>query len=199
MCDTGDIQDYDDLCDPKTDKILFRLKTTREFTRQNSTERKLMETLHLVKSLPEILTCIDADGRVKEFKSVQEMLDAYIEMRLGVYKRRKEHILAELDASITKMRSKCVFIEAVISKRIAVSGKKKAEILKQLEACKGVIEVDGSYDYLLKMPIWSLTHEMLQELKASINAAEAERDAAAAATLQDMWLADLKELKKVLK
>ena len=80
-----------------------------------------------------------------------------------------------------------------------MSNKKKDEIVKQLEKIDKIIKVNDSYDYLLSMPIHSLTHEKLEQLKQQINDAKEEFKKTKAASPEDMWLMDLAELKKALK
>ena len=147
-----------------TDKILFELKTTRDFTRKHE-GRKLFEVLHLVKSLPETLCCIDENNRVKEFNSIQEILDAFIEIRLRYYDLRKKYLLKSLEDNLQKLSSKYLFIKAIVDKTLVVSNKKKDEIVKQLEKMPKICKINDSYDYLLAMPIHSLTKEKLEELK----------------------------------
>jgi DNA topoisomerase-2 len=197
LCENNTIQDYDDKCDPKTDKILFDIKTTREFTRKHD-GRKLYETLHLIKSLPETLCCIDENNRVREFSSVYEILDAFIEIRLRYYDLRKKYILNTLSNTVEKLNSKYLFVKAIIDKKIVVANKKKDEIIAQIRALNKLVEIDGSYDYLLKMPIYSLSVEVLEELKKSIDDTTSEYNVVKNTTIQDMWITDLKELKKVL-
>lgn len=48
------------------------------------------------------------------------------------------------------------------------------------------------------MPIYSLTHEKLEELKKQIEEGKEEYKKTKETSIQDMWLADLAELKKVL-
>lgn len=195
--ENGTIQDYDDKCDPKTDRILFEIKTTREFTRKHETERSVYEVLKLVKSLPETLCCIDENNRVREFSSVKEILDSFIEIRLEFYKARKDHILKKFKDAVTKNLSMYLFVKGVVDGTIKVAKKKKAEIEVQLEKIEKIVKIDGSYSYLLGMPIWSLTAEKLDELKAKIKELKDEFDAAKAKTPEAMWIEDLKELKKL--
>ena len=54
--------------------------------------------------------------------------------------------------------------------------------------------IDGSYDYLLAMNIASLTHEKLEELKKQIDEGKEEYKKLREITIQEMWIADLKEL-----
>ena len=195
--ENGTIQDYADKCDPKTDKILFEIKTTRDFTRKHETERSVYEALKLVKSLPETLCCIDENNRVREFSSVKEILDSFIEIRLKFYKARKDHILKKFKDAITKNLSMYLFVKGVVDGTIKVAKKKKTEIEAQLEKIEKIVKIDGSYSYLLGMPIWSLTAEKLDELKAKIKELKEEFDAAKAKTPEAMWTDDLKELKKL--
>jgi hypothetical protein len=48
------------------------------------------------------------------------------------------------------------------------------------------------------MPIYNLSKEMLEALRNDINDAKTEYDKINGTSIQDMWLNDLKELKKVL-
>jgi len=198
LCDNGIIQDYEDKCDPKTDKILFEIRTTREFTRKHEDERKLYEVFHLIKSLPETLCCIDENNRVKEFSSVQEILDNFISMRLKFYQKRKDWMLESMKNGLIKLASKYYFVHGIVNGTIVVNKRKKDNITAQLEKIEKIHKVDGSYEYLLSMPIHSLTQERLEELKKQIEEGKEEYKKTRDMSIQDMWLEDLHELKKVL-
>lgn len=198
LCENGTIQDYDDRCDPKTDEILFNIKTTRDFTRKyEKNDRKLYEILHLVKSLPETLCCIDEFNKVREFESVQEILDAFIEIRLKYYNLRKKYLLDKTKNNLEQLVSKYMFVKNVVDGKIIVNKKKKDEIVKQLEKFDKIIKVDGSYNYLLSMPIYSLTYEKLEELKNQILEAKDYYKTVQSTTIQTMWLDDIHNIKKV--
>ena len=198
LVENGTIQDYDDKCDPKTDKILFEIKTTREFTRKHDSERSVYEALKLVKSLPETLCCIDENNRVKEFSSVKESLDAFIDIRLKYYKTRKEYILKTLKADIEKLLSKYLFVEGIVKKTIIVSNRKKTDVEMQLNKIDRIIRIDGSYDYLLALPIHQLTSEKLNELKKQIQDKKDMFKATKETAVETMWTNDLHEFKKAL-
>lgn len=197
LCDAGVIVDYSDKCDPKTDEIRFELKTTRDFTKKNQ-DRKLLETLKLVKSLPETFACVDADGRVVEHSCVQDVLDSFIDVRLECYSKRKAWLIADAKAKIEVLSSKWLFVKGVVEKKIHVARTAKADIEKQIAENPKIKQIDGSWDYLLKMPIWSLTAEKMEELKKQIlDLAEAKKTIEAT-TEAAMWKADLKALLAVL-
>ena len=199
MCESGLIQDYSDKCDSKTDTILFEIKTTREFTRSHESERSLYDALKLVKSLPETYCCIDESGRVREFSSAKEILDAFIEMRVRYYGKRRDYLLASIRRNIEILLSKYLFVKAIIDKTLKVSNRKKAEIEADIAKLDKVVKVDDSYDYLLAMPIHQLTKEKMDELKAKIQAGKEEFKKTKDATPSDMWLDDIAPLRKILK
>ncbi len=196
--DNGIIQDFVDKCDPKTDKILFEIRTTREFTRKHEDERKLYEAFHLVKSLPETLCCINENNRVEEFSSVQEILDKFISLRMNFYQKRKDYLLESMKISLVKLASKYYFIKAVVDGDIVVNKQKKDKVIAQIEKFDKIKPVDGSYDYLLSLQIYNLTAEKMEELKKQIEEGKEEYKKTKETSIQDMWLADLKELQKCL-
>lgn len=198
LCENSVIQDFDDCCDTKADNIHFDIKTTRDFTKKHSDERKLYEVLRLVKTLPETLTCIDENNRVREFKSVQEILDSFIAIRLEYYKKRKAYLLKSLDDSLRKLLSKWLFCDGIIKKTLKVANTKKEDIIRQLQKIPKIVKSDGSYDYLLRIPIYQVTREEIEKLKEQIKSLKAELDETKATKPEDMWLKDLAEFKKVI-
>lgn len=198
LCDTNVIVDYEDKCDPKTDKICFEIKTTREFTKRYPDDRSLYEVFHLIKSLPETLCCIDRENRAREFSSIKEILDDYIEYRYKFYTNRKNYILQNLKFELGKLVSKFVFCKAIIDKTLAVSNRKKTDIVSDLEKIDKIIKIDGNYDYLLRLPISQITKEEIERLKELINTTKNEFLKIKSTSEKDMWIDDLNKLEKYL-
>lgn len=198
LCDDKIIVDYDDKCDTKKDNILFEIKTTREFTRKHEDIESLNKVFKLVKSLPENFTCIDENSRAKTFETVQDILDNFIDIRLKFYQKRKDHLLKTMVDKLTQLASKYYFIKGVVDGQIVVSKRKKDNIVAQLEKFEKIKKVNGTYDYLLAMQIYNLTQEKMEELKKLIEDGKDEYKKTKGTTIQDMWIADLKELQKCL-
>jgi DNA topoisomerase-2 len=196
MCESGLIQDYIDKCDSKTDKILFEIKTTRDFTRAHESERSLYEAFKLIKSLPETYCCIDETGKVKEFLSAKDILDSFIDIRLKHYNRRKDYLLANIKNNIEIFLSKYLFIKAIVDKTLKISNRKRTDIENDISKIDKIIKVNDSYDYLISMPISSLTKEKMDELKQKINSYKEEFKTIKATSVSDMWLTDLSPLRK---
>lgn len=196
LCDDKIIVDYDDKCDTKKDNILFEIKTTREFTRKHEDIESLNKVFKLVKSLPENFTCIDENNRAKTFETVQDILDNFIDIRLKFYQKRKDYLLKTMVDKLTQLASKYYFIKGVVDEDIIVSKKTKKDVISQIEKIERIKPINGSYEPLLAMQISSLTKEKMEELKKLIEDGKDEYKKTKGTTIQDMWLADLKELQK---
>lgn len=188
------IVDYDDCCDPKRDSILFKVKTTRQFSAKNEDQDSLLKIFKLTKTLSENLNCIDGQNRIREFGSVEEILDAYISVRMDYYAKRKVHLEKKTRERVALLVSKYVFCSGVVAGSIKVSNVPKADIEAQLDAIERVVRNDGNYDYLLKTPIYQLTREKLDELKAQLVKETEVLKAIIEATPVSMWEEDLKKI-----
>lgn len=191
------IVDYIDKCDPKTDKILFEIKTTREFTKENNNTEKLLKTLKLIKNYSEIFNCIDTNNRIIEFSSAEDILDAFIDIRLKFYTKRKEFLLKSNIDLLNKLYSKFLFCAGVIKGEIVVNNKTKDKIIAQLEKNNKIIKVDGTYDYILNMPIYQLTREQMEKLKLQIQELKESIKIIKDKTIQTMWTEDIETLRLI--
>jgi DNA topoisomerase-2 len=78
--------------------------------------------------------------------------------------------------------------------------KNKSKEILILEISKlGLEQIEDSYDYLLRMPIWSLTKELFDKLKDDYRTKKTDVEALLLIEPKDMYLTDLSELKKKLK
>ena len=88
------------------------------------------------------------------------------------------------------------FIEEFIAGSIQISNKSKKDILEQLEK-KEYPKVEDSYDYLIKMPIYNLTKERIEELKKDRDTKMEDFQALKNTTEREIYLSELKELEKM--
>ena len=91
-----------------------------------------------------------------------------------------------------------MFIKLILDGKIIVNNKLKEEIIKQIEFNK-LDKIEDSYDYLVRMPIYSLTKEMFEKLKEDFKLKKEEIEALKLIQPKDMYLDDLSELKKKVK
>jgi DNA topoisomerase-2 len=116
---------------------------------------------------------------------------------MALYEARKAHMVKTLKSEFERLENIVRFILEVISGTIVVSNRPKSALLDELEE-KSYAKVADAYDYLLSLPLWSLTMERVQKLKKERAEKESELDRITAMSPTKMWLNDLSTLEDAL-
>ena len=118
-------------------------------------------------------------------------------MRLDYYKKRKQYQLDELEKELNVLDWKMKFIEGVIEGTIIVNNQTKEKINEQLTKLEfPKLSENNSYDYLVQMPIYSLSKEKIDVLQKKIDNLEEEMELIQSTTEINRWKSELMELKK---
>lgn len=166
------------------------------------------------------LVCFDALGRIRKYTSPVEILLDFFPLRLSFYQRRKAHLVDTLTEEWNRLENKVRFIEEIGSGVLKIQNKRKPELVKELTergyksfgdstaaaTATGAEESPDNadseepkslkaFDYLLNMPIGSLTAERATQLRAERDSKEAALSDLLARTPKDLWRADLKEFR----
>ena len=162
-------------------------------------DESLLTYFKLIKKETENYVSNDENNSIREFKSVDEVIDAFMEVRMRYYQKRKDHIIGKLKRDIAQMHSKYLFVKGVIEKTINVENKAEEDVVRQLERVKDIVKIDDSYNYLLNMPMKSMTKEVYRKLKEDIQEVAAELKEISKKEPKDLWLADLDALQAAVK
>lgn len=193
LVDNKSIVSYEDNC---KDNIDFTIKFTRESLSQLN-EEKLVKLLKLEETETEIFTTLDETGKLKIFERDSDIIKYFVDFRLNYYFKRKEYLLEKLKSELKILSNRGRFIKAILDGKIEVKNTPKEEIIKSIESF-GLDKMDDSYDYLLRMPIWSLTKEVFEKLKIDYTNKKVEIENLEKVDPRDMYLSDLSELKKII-
>lgn len=193
LVDKDIIKSYKDYSD--NDKFNFEVKVKLDFF-NNKTEDDVLKLLKLTESITDNLVLLDKDNKIKEYNNIEEILDEYYQVRYNAYIKRKSYQLNEIRKQILFNINKKVFIECVLDERINIKDSLN-NIRNKMEQLK-LQKINNSYDYLLDMKISSLTKDKLDELKSKINIMQNVEKTLENTTIEDMWLEELKQLKKKL-
>jgi len=169
------------------------------------------------------MVCFDREGRIKKYAAAEDMLREFYEVRIEYYQKRKDHLVGEFTKAHQMLSNKAKFILEITEGKLNISNKKKADVIKLLRSrnfdpfpVQKKVKVAGDeqesageeeeeeedeaaaggssdYDYLLKLPISSLTQEKVQKLLAEKGAKEAELQVLLDRTPSSMWETDLDE------
>jgi hypothetical protein len=159
------IQSYRDKSE--NDVFLFDINIQSKVLKMWSDEELLLK-LKLQKKVTENYTVLNENNKIQVFDSAKDILDSFIKIKLEYVELRKLNLIDTLEQEIELDNSKYLFIQAIVTDSLKINKRKKADIIKDLEKIEGVVQKDGSYDYLLGMNILSLTDERLIKLKSDI-------------------------------
>jgi DNA topoisomerase-2 len=183
------IRSYKDLSN--NDQFKFEINVSLDFINQD--DYKILSDLKLIDKVKENFTSIDENNKIREFNSEIEILEAYKKIRLEYYDKRKKYQLQKLSDDIEKLEDKVKFIQCVIDGKIQINNKPKQEIIDQ--AIKNGIKF---IDENIKMPIYNLTKEKIEELNKILNTLKQDYENLKNTDIKDIWIQELIELEKEL-
>jgi DNA topoisomerase-2 len=193
LLDNKVIMDYDDLCDTKADKFKFIVKMSKADL-DKFTYEELIEKLKLQVTYTEILCTLDENLKVRTFECVEDIVKAYLNVKLEYLKKRKLYLEEKISNDIAIAQSKYEFIKRIVQGTLVVQKKKKEVILKELEKIDVIVQKDGSYDYLLSMPIYSLTKEKMDALQEQLKTLKSDLSDIKGKTPEIMFIDDLNKI-----
>ena len=164
----------------------------------NITMTKLEKQLKLCSMISlKNMVLYDKNNSIKKYDSVLDIIEEYSKVRIHFYKKRKIYMITELNKKINLLDLKIRFINEFINETITVIRTKKADVYKQLSD-KNYPKIDGSYDYVLKLPIDNLTEEKIEELEKNCLKLKQDLEHLNSKTESVLWKEDLKIVKKNL-
>jgi len=190
------ISDYNDLTDTKTDKFQFSIKYK---DLDKKTDYEILETFKLIKRVSENFTTMDENNVVKVFSDEKEILKNYVNIRLQYYTKRKEYKIEKIEYELLILRNKLKFISDIISKKLIISNKSKQNIIEQMDELNYYNKIEDSYDYLLRMQMYSLTSEKIDELKTQLLNKKNELNELKNKDIKDWYKEDLDKLMEKIK
>jgi len=194
LVDSKEIVSYDDNC---KDNIDYTIKFTRTQL-ENLQDESIYKLLKLEESETENFNTLDEFGKLKIFESAEEILKYFVDFRLIFYEKRKEHQLQSLLHELSILGNRGKFIKLILDGKLVVNNTPKSEIISQIEL-NNFDKVDDSYDYLLRMPIYSLTKEVFDKLKSDFTSKKEEIEILKLKEPKELYLKDLNDLKKNFK
>lgn len=179
---------HDDVLDYR---ILFnKNKLAREMQadRKEATLKKFM----LVTLVPnDLLFVLDEHKKVKHFQTKEELLMYFVKFRLNKYNDRKNKLVTVKQQQLIDNSNLCKFIELVSSEKIKINNRKMTDVKEELK----------KYDLpatVLQTQISKLTQEEKDEILKKNQEIEAELEYIKNTTIEQMYLDDLKNLRKDL-
>ena len=136
------------------------------------------------------MVLFDTDQRIRKYSTVHDILVDFCTHRLNMYKRRKEFIIKQLESAVCVLQNKIKCVQLYVSHTIDLT----TDCVPQFKE-HGIKEQNGSFDYLLNLPIRYFTQHKLDELLKTCENTQTQLETIKESSPSDLWLADLAELR----
>jgi DNA topoisomerase II len=143
------------------------------------------------------IVAFDSQKKIVKYNNINTILDEFCYLRLQFYNTRKTYLLDKLQREIDMLSIKIRFINEFIDGKIIINNRSKSNIIEQLEKGKYPME-NESYDYLLKMPIYNLTKDKIDDFNATLETKQTEYKELSCKDNKELWLDDLNVLEPKL-
>jgi len=134
-------------------------------------------------------------GQITKYDTPLDIILEFFNVRLRYYAKRKNFIIQQLEKDMELLENKIRFIKEVVSDRVRVSKMTKIQLETYLQESLYKLFND-SYDYLLRIPIYNLTKDKVQELEDEYSKAFGNLQAIRDKKEQDMWMEELEAFEK---
>jgi DNA topoisomerase-2 len=128
--------------------------------------------------------------QIRKYESAVDIISDFYDVRLEYYQMRKDKLLAKLIYDIDLLRNKQRFIRECVAETIVVHKMKKDDLVGFLKANDYMLHED-SYDYILRIPIYNLTIDKVDEMEAAIKKDQDEIDRVSSLDIKDLWRDDI--------
>jgi DNA topoisomerase-2 len=132
----------------------------------------------------------NADIKLHKYNSVEEVIDEFYVVRLETYRKRKQAQLDNLERDLVKLSNRAKYILENLDGSVDLRKKKKDEVNSLLES-KHYAKIDGDYNYLVKMPMDSVTQENVDQILKEKADLELEVDVLKKTSEEEIWTNEL--------
>ena len=199
---TATIKDYDDMSkDTNVDFTITFAKGLLETLESDKLDNECNGVHKLLKLTTTNTTTnmhlFNAEDKLKKYETIEEIIDDYYETRLKMYQTRKDYLIHALEHDLKLLTNKTKYITENLEDTIDLRKKKKEQVVQMLsEKGYDIMDGDGEYKYLTKMPMDSVTEENVEKLYKERGNKVLELEIIKTTTTQQMWNNELDILKE---
>ena len=149
------------------------------------------------------MTCFDTNFNIVKYKTVGDILEAFVEKRLPLYEARRQLWLTTLMKQMEELDAKRRFIQAILDDKLVLQKQTDEQIIEGLKrcsipplSCPEKPDAYDSYDYVLRMRMDRVKQSAVIELDEQIAEKQMEKERLESETASSLWLADLAEFQE---
>jgi DNA topoisomerase-2 len=144
--------------------------------------------------------------QLRKYDNVYEIVKEYYSIRYRYYNKRRLYLIDKLTQELSILSNKARYIRETLDDKIDLRKRSKTDIDSMLERMKfdrngetsdPSTSVSGNYNYLIKMPMDSVSQENVEKLMQEHGAKQTELEKIEMAKVEELWLAELNNLKQL--
>lgn len=171
-------------------EIVFPKKQLAIEMKKDRSGKRIANKFKLIKQLPnDLLWLLDENHKLKYFQNKNEVVEYFVNYRLGIYTERKKKMVKILEERIKKNDELVKFIELVCKGKLKIRNRAKADIKIDMDSYKLPME-------LISTPMSKVTIEERDELLKQNQEMKKELEYIRNTTEKQMYLNDLNNLRK---
>ena len=133
--------------------------------------------------------------QLRKYENVYDIVDGYYGVRYSYYVKRKDYLISKLINELKVLSAKARFIQYNLDDKIDLRKKSKTQINSIMEKFEFELGDSGDYNYLVKMPMDSVSKENVEKLMKEHENKKTELESIQSSSIEAMWLKELGELK----
>eukprot|EP01119_Soliformovum_irregulare_P022261 TRINITY_DN7585_c0_g1_i2.p1 TRINITY_DN7585_c0_g1~~TRINITY_DN7585_c0_g1_i2.p1 ORF type:complete len:491 (+),score=185.01 TRINITY_DN7585_c0_g1_i2:433-1905(+) len=141
------------------------------------------------------MVLFDSHGKIRKYSDPNEVIHEFFEIRMALYKKRKDVLLKQLQVETAKISNRARFCEMVASGKLKLGNVARDAVISELRKL-GFEEFESNFDYLLNTPIWNTTLERVEKLLKERDQKAQELGDLKTLEPSKMWLNELESLRK---
>ena len=160
---------------------------------------KVENELKLVTSKPLSTTnmyAFNSRGVITKYDTAVDIIIDFFGVRLVYYQKRKDYLIGKIKYDLDLLANKIRFIKAVVEGDIVPQKMRKVELEDRL-GVDGYMKHEDSFDYIIRIPVYNLTIDKVEELENEYKKHEDEFKEVLNKTPQQMWKDELLVLRKL--
>lgn len=192
--DSKRIAGYENNC---KSNVNYLVKFRREDLKSLQDTDRLSRFLKMEERQTENFTVLDEFGNLKIFESATDIIKYFVAFRLKYYSKRKEFLIKKIEKELLILSNRANFIKSIVTGKLKINNVPRKNIILYLGTAN-FDEIDGSYNYLLNIPIHTLTKEKYEELLLEESQKNKELSDIKKKEPVNMYKEDLLELRKAI-
>ena len=173
-------------------EIVFPKKQLAIEMKKDRSGKRIANKFKLIKQVSDdLLWLLDENHKLKYFQNKKEVVEYFVNYRIGIYTERKKKMVKILEERIKKNDELVKFIELVCKGKLAIRNRSKKDIKVDMDGYKLPIDLIGT-------PMSKVTIEERDELLKQNEEMKKELEYIKKTTEKQMYINDLTNLRKEL-